>query len=278
MKKISGIYQIKNLVNGKVYVGSAVNIAHRWHYHKSTLCLGKHDNEYLQHSWDKYEESNFCFEILEECPAEKLILFEQKWMDSLCSHDRRFGYNICAVAGSSLGTKQSEETKRKNSLSRRGEKNHAAKLTWARVYEIREKYLSGKYRHEDLSKEYGINNSNIQKIVRNESWKDESLTEEYFVRLATISKEANKKKGIFGEKNYNAKLNWEKVHEIREKYLTGAYSLGLLAKEYKVDRSIIHGVVGNRQWKDETLSDEYFKKVLEVSILHQKFRYPRHKS
>lgn len=38
----SGIYQIRNLVNGKVYVGSAVNLQHRRREHRSDLRNGNH--------------------------------------------------------------------------------------------------------------------------------------------------------------------------------------------------------------------------------------------
>ena len=42
MKKVSGIYQITNTVNGRVYVGSAVNISDRWYRHKLHLRNGAH--------------------------------------------------------------------------------------------------------------------------------------------------------------------------------------------------------------------------------------------
>jgi group I intron endonuclease len=54
MSNKSGIYQIKNLVSGKLYVGSAVNIARRWNGHVSDLNAQKHRNQILQRSWDKY--------------------------------------------------------------------------------------------------------------------------------------------------------------------------------------------------------------------------------
>ena len=61
----SGIYQIRNLVNGKVYVGSAVNLQHRRREHRSDLRNGNHHSIKLQRAYNKYGESSFAFEILE---------------------------------------------------------------------------------------------------------------------------------------------------------------------------------------------------------------------
>lgn len=64
---MAGIYKIQNLVNGKTYVGSTRNkICYRWYCHKKTLRKNTHRNIRLQRAWNKYGESNFKFEILEE--------------------------------------------------------------------------------------------------------------------------------------------------------------------------------------------------------------------
>lgn len=49
----SGIYQIINLVNGKCYVGSAVNIKKRCYYHLRSCRLNKHHSKKLQRAWNK---------------------------------------------------------------------------------------------------------------------------------------------------------------------------------------------------------------------------------
>lgn len=102
--KISGIYRIINLENDKSYVGSAVNIANRWRRHKNDLKKNKHHSILLQRSFNKYGIDKFKIEILEECCLEKLIEKEQYYIDYYNPE-----YNICKIAGSTLGRKESEE-------------------------------------------------------------------------------------------------------------------------------------------------------------------------
>lgn len=111
---MSGIYQIRNLINGKIYIGSAVNIKRRWYDHIYQLNKKNHSSSHLQRSWDKYGKDNFVFEILEEIlDKTKLVEREQHYIDDLKSFEIKLGYNICKIAGSWLGMKHSEETKDK---------------------------------------------------------------------------------------------------------------------------------------------------------------------
>lgn len=104
----SGIYRIINSINGKIYIGSAVNIDKRWRDHISLLKKGRHHSRYLQNAWNKYGAYAFEFSIIEECDIPSLIAREQYFIDTL-SPD----YNVCKVAGSSLGVKRSDETRAK---------------------------------------------------------------------------------------------------------------------------------------------------------------------
>jgi len=117
----SGIYLIKNIINNKVYIGSAINIDRRWKQHKSLLKEGKHHSEHLQSAWDKYGEQSFTFDLLEEVTnPQDLLEHEQVYLDYYKSYEGDRGYNICKVAGSKLGLLHSEETKLKMSESAKG--------------------------------------------------------------------------------------------------------------------------------------------------------------
>lgn len=118
-EKISGIYKINNLVNGKIYIGSAVDIYKRWREHKNRLKLNNHENIYLQRSYNKHGINNFIFEIVEVVKEKgRLIEREQYWFDLLKPYEREIGYNILPVAGSPLGHKHSEETIKKIKLAK----------------------------------------------------------------------------------------------------------------------------------------------------------------
>lgn len=101
----SGIYEIVNLVNGKRYVGSAVDLRRRKTDHFKNLRGGRHCNRHLQSSWHKHGESRFRFQVLFRCEPCDLIAHEQRLLDSL-----RPEYNICRTAGSCLGVKRSPES------------------------------------------------------------------------------------------------------------------------------------------------------------------------
>lgn len=80
----SGIYVIRNTANGKVYVGSAVNIKGRWAVHKHGLRRGKHHSQRLQRAWNKYGEAAFVLETLELCCVDLLLEREQSYFDIAC--------------------------------------------------------------------------------------------------------------------------------------------------------------------------------------------------
>lgn len=114
---ISGIYSIINLINGKCYIGSSINLKNRKYNHFYHLRKNNHINKKLQNSFDKHGEENFSFELVEILEnKDNLIKTEQKWVDFFKPE-----YNICnQVVNSRLGIKASDETKRKMSISFKG--------------------------------------------------------------------------------------------------------------------------------------------------------------
>ena len=60
------MFQIRNIVNGKIFVGSSVNLDAIWNRNKSELKFTGHPNTALQADWNKFGEENFRFEILSE--------------------------------------------------------------------------------------------------------------------------------------------------------------------------------------------------------------------
>ncbi len=112
---LCGIYQIINKVNGHKFVGSSVDIGHRFAVHRVELNRGEHHSPYLQRAWIKYGADNFELTVLLECDTSELIKHEQYFIDTLHPD-----YNMCKVAGSSLGVKHTPEVCEKMGNSRRG--------------------------------------------------------------------------------------------------------------------------------------------------------------
>lgn len=97
--KTCGVYQIKCLENGMIYIGSSKHITQRWNNHKYALNRGIHTNPFLQADWKEYGEEKFEFSILEETTEDTQYICEQKYLDTLRPffHTEK-GYNIAETA------------------------------------------------------------------------------------------------------------------------------------------------------------------------------------
>lgn len=84
-----GVYSIRNILNGKMYIGSSANIDYRFYQHKFVLRKGEHENPHLQASWNKYGEVNFEFKVLVLCNLGEELYHEQM----LCNKLRPILYN-----------------------------------------------------------------------------------------------------------------------------------------------------------------------------------------
>lgn len=120
-----GIYGIHNKVNDKWYVGQSNNIRKRNLYELRNLRNGvfhyNNSNNHIVQAWQKYGENAFEWVVLEECEIDKLDEREIFWIKEKDSY--RNGYNQTLGGGGSRGVIVSEETKRKMSLSSKGEKH-----------------------------------------------------------------------------------------------------------------------------------------------------------
>jgi len=102
----SGVYQIRCKQNGKIYIGSAVNLQWRWHSHRRDLANGVHVNPHLQSAWNLYGETSFEFSVLEYVEEHRLLMTEQLWINKTRCTDRLVGFNIkleATSAGQGIG-------------------------------------------------------------------------------------------------------------------------------------------------------------------------------
>ena len=91
---ISGIYFIRNMSNGKIYIGSSRNTKIRLYNHRWHLNRGTHGNRILLRAWKKHGESAFAFYHAVSVKVESLLKVEQFLLDNLKPE-----YNISSTAG-----------------------------------------------------------------------------------------------------------------------------------------------------------------------------------
>lgn len=81
--KQTGVYEIKNKINNKRYIGSTImSFTKRLEHHRCLLRNGTHKNTYLQRAWNKYGENNFEFNILEVVDKCCTLEVEQQYLDA----------------------------------------------------------------------------------------------------------------------------------------------------------------------------------------------------
>lgn len=103
--KICGIYKISSKCKpDRFYIGSSVNIEHRWKEHRSDLLNNKHHSPKLQRHYNKYGIDDMAFEIVEHCTRDNLLEREQRYLDTLNPW-----FNTYPIAGSPLGYKPTKE-------------------------------------------------------------------------------------------------------------------------------------------------------------------------
>ena len=139
--KKGGIYCIKNLKSGKVYIGSSNNLKHRFKEHLKDLYKNKHHCEHLQRAYKKYGAKYFKFCIIEYIQNPNLLHpREQYWFlyYGVGDHTKCYNTSIDAfhptrnrkmssefrlkVSQRTKGRKLSAEHKRKISNANKGKK------------------------------------------------------------------------------------------------------------------------------------------------------------
>lgn len=116
---ITGIYKITNRLNNKCYIGSAKNINIRIQQHKTMLLNNKHHCKHLQKAYNLDGQEVFEFITLLYCSIKDLLFYEQRFLNVYWDNSKNC-YNMCKIAGSTLGRRLSDETKLKLSISHKG--------------------------------------------------------------------------------------------------------------------------------------------------------------
>ena len=166
---ICGIYSIRSTKSNRIYVGSSKNIFLRWSMHRSMLRSGKHGNIILQRAWNKYGEDSFEFKVLEECPLDFLIVYEQDWMERLNAPMSKGGMNINPIA------------ERGNSCP----KNHSSRRKQFKLYNPDGKLVEA-VGIRAFAEEHGLDRDSVRKLLKgrmidHKGWRLEPLELRYFI-------------------------------------------------------------------------------------------------
>ena len=191
---ITGIYEIRNTYNNKVYIGSAYNIWRRWAVHKSNLAKGIHENEHLQRSYNKHGPKAFTYSVLEECQKDVLESREQY---HILQHFGSMCYNM------------------NNSVECRHMNNR----------HIKQYYIVSP--NDEIIEIYGtiVDISNIVK----KSGISTKLNTIQRMLGDVISKKRLHYKGWRLEENFN--LNWENINLTRTNYTGKTYNISIIGPD-----------------------------------------------
>lgn len=191
----TGVYQIRNLLNNKRYIGHTARLTgfkERWSEHQRELLSKRHKNLHLQRAWDKNGASAFVFEILEKCSPMDCVDREQHYLDTLLfasCHDARFrqlGYNIRRIGESNLGVKFSQQTCKRMSASKCGNRNPSAKLTTEQVLQIQELLHDG-VGQKAIGLRFSVTQQTVSNIKTGRKWKGSNNELENSSRAGSVS-------------------------------------------------------------------------------------------
>jgi group I intron endonuclease len=190
IKKASGVYLIRCVVSGKIYIGSTRSILERWRHHRWHLRNGKHGNAHLQAAWDKYGDSAFRFEVLWLCPKEELVVREGQYMALYNALDANHGYNLEVVTAGGYRT-HSPETCAKISFGNKGKTVSAearAKISEASRGRKHSADAVAKMRRSLKGRTKGVPKSAEHKVNLSASLKGRVFTESHRTALSASKK------------------------------------------------------------------------------------------
>jgi hypothetical protein len=248
-KFITGIYCIENTVNKKRYIGSSKSIYKRLQKHRSLLRHNKHQNKYLQNSWNKHGEKQFICYVLEICESSKLKYLEQYYIDNSNSEFNLTKQVIRNVLSKDSCKLISETLKRKYNLG----KIKPTRMTTINVYDTDSNFIKQFESISKCSKELKINQSSISRVLNKTysqtkgfifTYSNDFVPEKIEIDKAGRKKSKNKKSKALKEaykSGRKRKCNKAiEVYDLENNYIKSYNSI----KECKLDLNIPTADIG----------------------------------
>jgi len=242
MEKFWTIYVITCLVNNKKYVGQTTkNLVKRFNQHKKFAALQYNYCVKLENAIRKYGQDNFIIEKLGEAKTQQEANYLEIYFMDLYDVINN-GYNI--RAGGINGT-LSEETKMKMSLSKIGNKNSFyGKHHSDETKDFLSAVAKERYKNPEDNNFYGKKHTekSIQKIKI-------ALSDPTVKTKQVESKLGNKNPmfGIVGSQHHNAKLDEEKVRQIKI-LLKSRQKKSTIARLFNISESSIRFIEIEKTW------------------------------
>ena len=234
-----GIYKITNKENGKAYIGQSNNIERRFLEH---CYKGEKARIPLDIAIQKYGKDAFNFEILEECPLEKLNQKEAYWIKYYNTVET--GYN-CSEGGDQQSV---------------GKNNGRSKLTEEDIVNIRKAYANHEKQKEVYKKyENIISFNHFQNIWQGRVWS-------YI--MPEVFTEENKKYYIYqnslGGNGASAQFTNEEVIALRKRYVNE--SAKEIYKDYqdRVKYQTFQAILWGRTYKNLPIYKKKEKKWINI--------------
>lgn len=238
------VYEIRNKINNKVYIGKTINPKERWSDHRKLAKVGKEKCggfSVVHRAIAKYGVDNFEFNIIEEFETEKEALdFETIVIILAASNKRNYGYN-CNLGGHG-GMSPSEETRQKMIEAAN---TPAAKL--ARSIGTKKAFENNPQLIIDAAERWKGNTLRRGTTLTEEHKKKCSIA--LSGRVFTEEHKKNLGASQEGSKSVKAKLNEDDVIEILSLYKTGNYTQRALAIKYDIHFGTLNDIIMNKTWR-----------------------------
>jgi len=197
------VYKITNKINGKVYIGQTIKtLTFRWNCHKKAGSGCRH----IKRAIDKYGENNFEVTVLVRASSREELDSREKFCIRIFNTMAPNGYNLTAGGNSAKltaetraliglahkGKVDSEETRKKKSVSHLKSKNHF----WRKKHSLETRIAIGVKKNKPIlcpelgksfksitsaEKELGIWSCFILDVLKGRSPSHKGLTFEYIV-------------------------------------------------------------------------------------------------
>lgn len=217
---VKGVYVLVNREIQQFYIGSSNNIGERFYHHRGALRRGVHKNERLQSAWQEHGEDAFVFLIVQPVHStDEIRPAEQAWLDASEAHLR--GYNRSSTTHGAGWQYTPEQVARLSDVHRGKPKTpeHRAAMVAARARiapEVRQGWAAA--------------------AGRAGRGKPKSAEHRRKIGAAQL-----------GSSNHGAKLNDDKVRDIRRRLADGARGAHL-AREFGVSECVISLIKTGRRW------------------------------